>query len=261
MYHTLSEKEFSCDNTSVIGDFERTMIFDVETNGLPRKGADIVEQPYILQLSFIVTNVYFNKEIIHETILESNYYISIDSKIAIPTKIVKLTGITKEKCKTIGVPITDVLYEFYTEYMRAQRIVSHNIEFDSKMILFEIERNYHKLVSMGCPTPYAVFNPLFNKMNNKKIYCTMTNGREFTNIMVIFKDKNPLNIENINIQKSHTYKKNPKLIELYTYFYPERSQPIGLHDSMVDTRVCMECYIKMCSFLLTNKNTNILVTV
>lgn len=221
---------------------ERTLIFDVETTGLPQKISVLANQPYIIQLSFIVINTTkINNNILDYQILqEYNCYIRIDDHIEVPNKVVELTGITKEKCIAVGIPITEVLYEFYKEYVKADCVVSHNIEFDSKMILFEMERNYVNMMNIGCQTPYAIFNPLFNRMNGTRIYCTMLKGRDITNIIGVFKDN-----KTTSTQQVRTYKKNPRLIELYTHLYPDRSHPIGLHDSLVDTRVCMECYIKM----------------
>lgn len=219
--------------------YERTLIFDVETTGLPQKTGDITKQPYIIQLSFIVINVFFENKVSYETVVEYNHYIRINDSIEVSPKIVELTGITKEKCVTEGLPIANVLCKFYREYMKADRIVSHNIEFDSKMILFEIERNYNKLTKLGCGVPFAIFNPMFNKVNNIDLYCTMSHGRDITNIVVEFK-------ESIHVSTTQrTYKKNPKLIELYTHLYPEREQPVGLHNSLIDTKVCIECYIKL----------------
>jgi len=222
--------------------YERTIIFDVETTGLPQKTSDITKQPYIIQLSFVVINVFFENVVTYETVAEYNHYIKINDSIEFSPKIMELTGITKEKCLKDGIPITSILSKFYKEYMKADRIVSHNIDFDSRMILFEIERNYNKLTKLGCSIPFAIFNPMFNKINNIKLYCTMTNGKDVTNILMPFKEVLPLDLRE---SQPRTYKKNPKLIELYTHLYPEREQPIGLHDSMVDTKVCIECYIKL----------------
>jgi DNA polymerase III epsilon subunit-like protein len=231
---------------------ERTLIFDVETNGLPQKSTDLSKQPFIIQISFIVINVIkINNDISeYKTLYEFNHYVRIENHIEISKKISELTEITKEKCINEGVPITYVLSEFYKEYIKADCVVSHNIEFDSKMILFEMERNYINMMLLGCQTPYAIFNPMFNRMNGIKIYCTMSEGRNLTNIMVSIKEPTTTSTTTSTTNDTQkpsprTYKKNPKLIELYRHLYPENCDPIGLHDSMVDTRVCMECYIKM----------------
>lgn len=250
---------------------ERTLIFDVETTNLPQSTNDITKQPYITQLSFEVINVFkeVGKPVMYESVREEfNHYIAIPDDVIIPAKIVKLTGITNEICKNQGIPIESALFEFYNEYVSSNIIVSHNISFDSKMIFIEMERNNSKLVQMGCLTPYAIFNPLFNRVNNIQIYCTMKNGKDITNIVVSVKKKEPVPVapiddptvpvpvaptEVLNVLTSppplpvviRTYKKYPKLIELYTVLYPERSAPVGLHNSMVDTNVCKDCYVKM----------------
>lgn len=238
---------------------ERTLIFDVETTNLPQSTNDITKQPYITQLSFEVINVYIEdgKLVRYETAREDfNHYIKIPEDVIIPEKIVKLTGITNEICKNDGIPIETVLFEFYNEYINSDVIVSHNIAFDSKMIFIEMERNNKNLIHMGCLTPYAIFNPLFNRVNNIQIYCTMKNGISVTNILVPMKSKvnaTPATTEVLTglpppppLPVMTKYKKKvPKLIELYTFLYPERSVPVGLHSSMVDTNVCKYCYVKM----------------
>jgi len=226
--------------------YERTLIFDVETTGLPQKTSDINKQPYIIQISFIVINVFKENTVSYETVVEYNEYIRINDSIEVSPKIVEITGITKEKCVRDGVPITNALCKFYKEYMKADRIVSHNIDFDSKMILFEIERNYNNLTRMGCEVPFAIFNRMFNKINNISIYCTMMEGRDVANIVIAYKQSNVSTVSATPLpRQARTYKKNPKLIELYTHLYPEREQPVGLHDSLVDTKVCIDCYIKL----------------
>lgn len=222
---------------------ERTLIFDVETSGLPQKTNDTAKQPYIIQLSFVVINVSVDTDVItYNTELEYTNYIRINDDIEIPPDIVKLTKITKEKCVSEGIPIEDVLCRFYREYMKAKRVVSHNIAFDSKMVLIEIERNYARLTRMGCGVPFAIFNPMFNKVNGISVYCTMMKGKDVTNIMIT--SKKPAAATAVALPKPpRSYKKQPKLIELFRHLYPEREDPVGLHDSLVDTKVCMECYI------------------
>lgn len=246
---------------------ERTLVFDVETTGLFSKSDDITKQPYITQISFTVINIF--KEagvpIRYETEREYNYYIAIPEGVVIPPKVIKLTGITKDKCKKEGIPIEDALFEFYQEYVESNCIVSHNIEFDSKMIFIEMERNAQKVKELGCWTPYAIFNPLFNRMHNIRTYCTMENGKNITNLLTHSRRTSAVSITcstnssaslsefstlspTASLQPVRAYKKRPTLIELYTFLYPERPAPTGLHDSMVDTKVCMECYVKMITY-------------
>ena len=120
------------------------------------------------------------------------------------------------------------LKEFCDEYMQCDLIAAHNIYFDRNMIQLEISRNKEKL-----PSHYVenVFSRNFEKENFKTNYCTMYNGRNICNI----KREN---------DKGETYVKCPKLSELYEHLFEE---PVhgNLHNSLVDTYVCLKCLVKM----------------
>lgn len=227
---------------------ERSLIFDVETTGFFNKNNENDTKPHIIQISFVVMEINLPASSPPVVVKQVNQYVKIDKSVEITKEITKLTGITKEQCDMEGVPIIDVLVDFYNEYMKCQYVVSHNIAFDSRMILTEMERHYHEMVSAGCFTPYAIFNPMFNKCNGIQIYCTMLEGKQHTNLYVSRKRKiRPVITEEEEEEggAETTFKKNPKLIELYTHLYPDQPTPENLHNSMVDTTVCMECFLKM----------------
>lgn len=216
---------------------DKIMVFDVETTGFPFSPSNefvtIDLQPHIIQLSFVILNVFREGAVIKNCFVEHQYnnYILLKDNVQIPEKITEITGITKEICKKQGVEITSLLYKFYEEYNQCDYVVSHNMAFDSKMILIEFERNYDKLIEIGCSIPYSIFNTMFNNIYKIKLYCTMTNGKNITNIYTS--------------STSKPYKKSPKLIELYKHLYPNEPEPENLHNSMVDTIVCMKCFLKM----------------
>lgn len=265
---------------------ERCVIFDVETTGFPNKSASLENQPYITQLSFIVIEVCKceKNEALYDykVIKEVNNYIRIPEKIVIPSKITELTGINNDLCNNEGINIVDILSTFYNEYITSNYVVSHNIDFDSKMMLIELERNYFQLIKLGCTTPFALFNNMFNSINDIKLYCTMTEGKHITNIYIQYKsntatsttgtttqtpDKskttssasssinsiiqycNNVEYDKCNSPTPKMYKKNPKLIELYKHLYPDNPIPENLHNSLVDTKVCMDCFLKMKYFI------------
>ena len=203
----------------------KVLVFDVETSGLlPKKTEDVpIEKlPHILQLSYIVfeTDGWKVSKV-------GNYYVNVEKHVEISQKITELTGITREMCNS-GSSIVNVLKEFCDEYMQCDLIVAHNIYFDRNMIQLEISRNKEKL-----PSHYVenVFSRNFEKENFKTNYCTMYNGR------------NICNIKKVN-DKGETYVKCPKLSELYEHLFEE---PVhgNLHNSLVDTYVCLKCLVKM----------------
>jgi DNA polymerase III epsilon subunit-like protein len=199
-----------------------------------------------------------------------NYYINIDPSIEIPENIIELTGITREMCNG-GVDIVIALTKFYDMYEKSDFIVAHNISFDSKMIMIEFERNIKRLqkplspptsdhpitrnakrkalifqqtnIENKCENPYILFNPLYNKLNKKQMVCTMQSGRDIANIYSTYKSAKCNNCSVAGPDR--TFKKTPKLIELYQKLYPEMSVPANLHNSLVDTRICLLCFLKI----------------
>ena len=61
----------------------------------------------------------------------------------------------------------------------------------------------------------------------------MMNGKDICNIMVPSKTEG-----------RRPYKKVPKLIELYKHLF-QNKEVDGLHNSMMDVIVCLQCYLKM----------------
>lgn len=145
---------------------------------------------------------------IDEIVFEYSSYIKIGTDIEISNKVTELTGITNKKCQDNGLDINDVLDLFIKSYNSndIDMVVAHNIDFDIKMIEIECLRNNKEFV-----------------LPNKIHFCTMRNS---VFISVDFR------------------KKFPKLSELYTFLFGEPA-PMNLHNSKVDTLICMKCFVKM----------------
>ena len=202
----------------------RIMVFDVETSGLlPKDITDVpLEQlPYILQLSFVIfeTNGW-------RVTKEANHYVKVSESVEIVSKITELTGITREMCNK-GTPIQGVLNEFCAEYMNCDMIVAHNIHFDRRMIKLELQRNKDLMDPLYVNN---TFNMEYEKQCDKINYCTMYGSR------------NLCKIERKN-DKGETYFKAPKLSELYEHLF--HTEPQNLHNSLVDTYICLRCLVKM----------------
>ena len=225
--------------------FNNILVFDVETTGLIPKIIQRNEQysvspinvyPYILQLGFVVYDIQ-KKEIVKIF----NKYICPPDNVFINTKITEITGITRQICNEKGINIVDALKEFYDAYMNCGIIISHNLAFDQALIEVEIHRNYDKLKHQNIDG-LLLFNSLFNKINNKELYCTMKTGKNICNIVkeaiVPIQETGAL-ITN----KPRTYIKYPKLSELYEKLFSEIPQ--NLHDAKIDTLLCLRCFMKL----------------
>lgn len=197
------------------------LIVDVETTGL------LTNNPptYITQLSFAVYD-----SGLRELIKTYNAFIKIPSDIVISEKITELTGITREKLDTDGIDITIALEEFYEAYCRSDIIVAHNFSFDSKMIEIEATRNQSAFKNKDSAFYIMRMFTTHSKLSTVQLKCTMR-----------------MSIQLCNIQKINssgtTYKKFPKLSELYEFLFHEI--PENLHNSMIDVIVCLRCYLKI----------------
>lgn len=90
----------------------------------------------------------------------------------------------------------------------------------------EILRNYAYLRTI--PDSAFLFNDMFNSLNDMDTYCTMQKTRNFCKITVN--------------GKYGPYIKAPRLSELHDKLF--NFIPENLHDAMVDTMVCLKCYLK-----------------
>jgi DNA polymerase III epsilon subunit-like protein len=202
----------------------RVMIFDVETTGLlprDRTGIPLTELPHILQISFVIFDTQYWR-----VVKSVDFHINVPSTVEISPLITELTGITREKCDS-GTTILNALLEFQKEYMLCNMIVAHNIQFDREMIRVEMERNREQILTFDTN---MVFNAEYEKSVNKENYCTMQMGR------------NVCKIESLT-KTGKTYFKSPKLIELYEHLFG--MSPKDLHNSLVDTYVCLRCFVKL----------------
>ena len=238
-----------------------TLIFDTETTGLfytneisPSK---LKEYPHMIQLAYELMD-----ENTGDVVESYNSYIQLSDTIEISEQIQHITGITKEKLSEQGIPIVDALVSFYHAYSKSNRIVAHNISFDIKMIQVEIMRNYASMREDGCPFPENIFNPIYEHIHNKDIFCTMKHGIKITNLWKRSYKSLELPLTEYECIKEHTLsngqivrtrleKKFPKLENLYVQIYD--IEPQGLHDAKMDVEICRKVYIYLSIYLCLSR--------
>lgn len=201
--------------------FQNILVFDTETTGLlPKRPSDII--PYITQLSFIVYDCKTESIRTH-----FDAYIRLPEDVLVPEIVTNITGITTEICKTQGIPIQEALAAFYYAMTMADCIIAHNIEFDIAMIQIEVQRNIKSLKSY--PQITDIFDSSRLAYYNIQTDCTMRMTVDACSLIR-------------TTDKNFTYKKFPKLSETYEFLF--KKIPENLHNSMVDTIVCLRCYLK-----------------
>jgi DNA polymerase III epsilon subunit-like protein len=239
----------------------RVLVFDVETTGTVKKGgAPLDQQPHIIQLSYCIFDV---SE--HAVVSSFDSYVKIAPEVELSEFICNLTGATREKCNA-GKNIIDVLNKFYHAYCSADILVAHNIEFDTQLIMFEIERNHTRLLSVA-PYCLSIFNQDLEKVRGMQRHCTMKKNTKFCALpykdevvsVITNQDSSSSNLnanlksmlDQFNVQTTPikpTIKKNdrfkwPKLYELHEKLFGVA--PAVAHNSMADVYATLRCYIKI----------------
>ena len=203
------------------------LAFDTETSGFPPKTGStvpIADYPHILQLSFVLYD-----QTKQEIVRTYNEYIKIPDHVQIPEAATRVNGIDKQICDMRGVPIEAALLAFCEAYMEADVVVAHNIAFDRKMVEVEMLRHIGKLSHI--PNIMLLFNDTFNDVNDIETICTMGKGKDVCNLYTT------------NEKTGVRWKKQPKLSELHFALFD--FVPGNLHDALMDTKVCLRCYLKM----------------
>jgi DNA polymerase-3 subunit epsilon len=151
--------------------------------------------------------------------------VRIPDDIEINEFALKLHGVTKEKSLVEGVECSKVLDKFMLDIEDVDMIIAHNIKFDIDMI---------KVALMRLAKSSTIYKKHLDKIQsyvNKNIfYCTQMSTTEYCNLTV-------------TRANGTSYAKMPKLKELYKILFNEEVSEHKLHNSLIDTILCLRCYI------------------
>lgn len=174
----------------------QTLFFDTETTGLPDKGLnwehDFQMFPHLVQMAWIAGDN------------EKEYIIKPDN-YEIPLDTTEIHGITQEKAMELGVNIKDVLDEFFVLAEKSDKIVGHNIYFDTSIIKANALRlGYDK-------------EKIIKALDKTKRFDTMQKSMKLLKVG-----------------------KYPKLGELYNFLFNKEIQ--DQHTALADVKATKECY-------------------
>ena len=200
----------------------RVLVFDTETTGLlptkfPRIASCLTKFPYIVQLSYLIYDTDTHK-IVHE----QDDIIMLPKDVEMPQQSTAVHGISKGLSTNRGIHIESALEIFALYVKQCNCIVAHNIDFDMTMI--EVE-------CMRTKTTYPF-------TNEKIYYCTMNKTKDLCSIVRKYR-----NVGANGQPRMESFVKKPTLNELHVYLF--KRSPKGLHDSMIDVRVCFRCFMKV----------------
>ena len=234
--------------------YRRVMCLDTETTGLlPKKkyGESFPPDsayPHITQLSWIIYNVSTNE--IEEVV---NEYVRVSDTVEISEESSKVSGITRDLLEEKGVNIVPLLIKFYAAYMKCDCIVAHNVHFDGEVIRKEMWRNRGAFSSILKNPERAnqmtgVFTRKFNAAYHIDTFCTMMNTIDLCALSASPPTETmtpPPTPDDAPAKPAIVRCKFPKLKELYCKLFDPATQPIDLHNSIVDVLVCLRCFLKV----------------
>ncbi len=190
---------------------QRVVIFDTETTGLPknRNQIAVAEPNNWPDLVSICWHVYLNGLIVKKV-----HYLIKPEGWSIPAESIKIHGITEERAFAEGKNLKDVLDEFKTDAKGCDRLVAHNFQFDSNVLM----NAYKWRIGEDCGGWWPF----------KAEFCTMMVASE-----------------ELKIPNPHGYAtyKWPKLDELYKITFNEPA-PVGAHSADRDVEVLAKIYFK-----------------
>jgi len=172
----------------------RIAVFDTETSGTTAHDC-------IVSICWIIYAI-IDREIVE---LKRQYFIvKPTAKItALSTNIHHIT----DSIARNGTDTDEVMKAFVQDISTVDVLVSHNINFDLKMVQRSLDWCELKMPSVQC-------------------FCTMLNGKYV-----------------VNAKNKNNRIKAPKLSELYYHFFGEDFS--GHHNAIEDTVACAKCYFKL----------------
>jgi DNA polymerase-3 subunit epsilon len=197
----------------------KILTFDTETNGLPKNmraypnSENFMNWPVIVQLSYILYDTDTQ-----QVVSIQDELIKMKDGLQISAESIKIHGITNEMCEEHGVNIEDIIDVFMKDFMVADLVVAHNMEFDKKVLLAELYR-CNKLQYVDTVS-FAI-----------KYYCTMQESILLCNIKSYTR-----------VQKKE-FIKFPSLLELCRHLFGY--DPKKLHNALNDVIICFQCFYKI----------------
>lgn len=185
------------------------LFLDLETNGLAKSlyasVEDIDNWPRVVQIAWMIFDQNGKKLKMKSSIISPNDFTISESSVAIH-------GITLNRAKKEGVPLSKELIEFNNDLKKISTIVAHNADFDMPTLNAEFLRNN-----------------IQTDLMQKAKYCTMKSPE----IKSFCKIPNP-------VRSGYKW---PALPELHKALFGKSFK--NVHNATADVEVCAKCYFEL----------------
>ena len=182
------------------------LFFDVETTGLPTRGAtcydlDAYSGARIVSIAWVLRSKY--------EIMSQHYHIIRQEDTSDPLGASFVHGINRSMTQKFGKDLPGVLKDFVSDVVSSETIIAHNLDFDSKVVGSELYR-------LGLdPSTFL----------KHKSHCTM---------------KSNTDLVKKQFENSRKTYKWPKLSELYQFCFHEEMK--GAHNALIDVENTVKCF-------------------
>jgi len=181
------------------------LFFDTETTGLPKHRnapvSDLKNWPRLVQIAWLVADDKGTEIACAEQIVKPRGF-------TIPADAARIHGITTERALQQGKELISVLDAIVKDINRSSVLISHNIEFDEKVLGAELLRARYP-----------------NCLATKERRCTKQLATDFC-----------------QLPGQYGYKW-PTLPELYMKLFNKKLEEA--HRALADVRICAECYYEL----------------
>ncbi len=181
------------------------LFFDTETTGLPKSWkapvTDLKNWPRMVQLAWMLYEP-------DGTLIESHDHIIYPEGFAIPYDAARVHGISTERAKEEGLPLSDSLIQFAKAVDLSTHLIAHNMSFDEKIIGAEFLRK---------KVPHTLFDTIR--------LCTMHSSTDYC-----------------EIPGRYGYKW-PKLEELHRILFGQAFE--DAHNAKADVLACANCFFEL----------------
>lgn len=192
------------------------LAYDTETTGLVR-GSDYTDPaaPFLASIAMILYDS-----------IESKIVASLNMPIqpegwTMPEEAASINGLTDLYLSTVGAPANVVLPSAIALASRADLLVAHNIDFDTKVIAVALWRH---LINENVKEEDT--HTIIKEWLNKPVYCTMQSSKQI-----------------VNARNAKGNIKYPKLTEAYKFFFGRELD--RAHSANADAVAVLEIYLAL----------------
>jgi DNA polymerase III epsilon subunit-like protein len=195
----------------------RVLLFDTETNGLPKSWNAPVSRlenwPAIISIAWQIWDISGSSA---HKISAANELVAPQESIVWDTGAMAIHGISKDHARVSGRPGSQVYSEFMDAAKSVDVIVAHNLRFDKSVVLAECYRLNASMRLDWWP---------------RIEYCTCNN----TKVLLKLPGIRPT---------PHDPYKMPKLTELYKFLF-DRDATVVLHSAAGDCEALTQCFLEL----------------